>query len=242
MPTKTKEAPQRSTGSASQKPIPTDSMAISDSVSQVPGSEPPAGMLPEWLTDMPMPSCYSLTMNDTNGDNVNDVLLNRAEFKALKIELARMRGFVVPDEIEDNYDLEADAVVSNVHSTAQNPPCPSSLSDRHSEAAATSPELKAAEVREEGETISFTDLSKCGIEFMKVCREIYDNHGGFTTPFEELITGLVLDYENRQGTAEFVEHRMESFKENIGEVTRDCTLFLAQNKALAKEIADKVNA
>jgi hypothetical protein len=60
-------------------------------------SPTPAAPAPEWVTETPAPCDYQLIMWASDGDCVEEVDCSREEYEALKLALARMRGYKLPD-------------------------------------------------------------------------------------------------------------------------------------------------
>ena len=73
---------------------------------------PPAPKpLPKWATETPRPTSYELAFWSEEGTSLprDNVQLTRAEFIELKRYLASMRGYEVPDKVEDEYcDLQTE--------------------------------------------------------------------------------------------------------------------------------------
>jgi hypothetical protein len=61
--------------------------------------------LPEWLTETPLDTEYSLTMDEggLDGERCQYVDLTRKEFLILKVFLAKMRGVQVPTERPEGF-------------------------------------------------------------------------------------------------------------------------------------------
>ena len=58
----------------------------------------PAAELPAWVTETPRAQSYELNIFNAGGDTdetIND--LTRSEYISLKLQLARMRGYAVPE-------------------------------------------------------------------------------------------------------------------------------------------------
>lgn len=66
-----------------------------------PVTAPATAESPEWIEETPEETSYNLTMFDEGGAPVQDIELTRDEYIKLKRVLARVRGFDVPEEDED---------------------------------------------------------------------------------------------------------------------------------------------
>ena len=74
-------------------------------------SKPEPAELPDWLTSTPMELEYSLAVKHPNHDfdeaEVQEVRITRAEYIALKLHLAQLRGIEVGAETEKELTEEA---------------------------------------------------------------------------------------------------------------------------------------
>jgi hypothetical protein len=85
---------------AKQKPNP--------ALAAVPKAEPQAAPeLPEWLQGTSAETTYELTVFDEAGGSVEIVNMNRAEYLALKVRLAELRGISLTQDQVDDLDNTA---------------------------------------------------------------------------------------------------------------------------------------
>jgi hypothetical protein len=69
---------------------------------------PPEKPMPDWATETVPEQTYSLTMFGSNDDSCEQVDVTRAEYIALKVELARMRGYATTSPAAETDAADAD--------------------------------------------------------------------------------------------------------------------------------------
>ena len=65
-------------------------------------SEKRTSIMPEWLTETPCESEYTLEMYESGDDRqiCDSVSMTRSEYLQLKVHLAEMRGVSIPSELK----------------------------------------------------------------------------------------------------------------------------------------------
>lgn len=90
MSTKTKAAPGAN-GKAAQKTNDKDILNLAQAAGK-------PVEIPDWVHDTPHDNSYELSMFQSDGEELQQICMSRAEFDELKEHLARMRGYIPAEE------------------------------------------------------------------------------------------------------------------------------------------------